>query len=364
MVTIPIADPEIGQDEKERVLDVLDSGHLAAGDVVETFEEQFRTFAGTEYGVATTNGTTALHAALEAIGLEPGSRVITTAFSFVASANAIRFAGGIPIFADIDPDTYTIDPEHVEELIRARNGRIDAIVPVHLYGLPADMDYLRDIADEYEIPLVADAAQAHGATYRGDPIGSVADVTCFSFYPTKNMTTGEGGLLTTDLADVARAARRFIDHGRSSDGYDHVELGHNYRMTDIAAAIGLGQLDRLPRFLSARRENATRLTEGLADAPVTTPTVPEDRTHAFNQYTVRGRDRGRRQDVLEAHGIETAVYYPEPIPDLEAYNMSGSAPPISRRLADQVLSLPVHPNVTEDDLDRIIDAVTRVAVDA
>jgi len=354
---VPIADPAIGAEERERVLTALESGQLADGPEVRAFESEFADYCGAQHGVATSNGTTALHAALHAVGVEPGDAVVTSPFSFVASANAIRFAGGEPVFADVRADTFTLDPDSVERMIRARDGEVDAILAVHLYGLPAAMDRLREIADDYDVPLVEDAAQAHGAEFDGRRVGSLGDAAAFSFYPTKNMTTGEGGMITTDDAEIARAAERFVNHGRSADGYEHVELGHNFRMTSLAAAIGRAQLERLPEFVAARRRNAALLDEALADSPLATPAEPDRRRHAYHQYTVRCADRDAIAAALDDRGIDTGVYYPTPIHEQPAYDGVGAAAPVAERVTDEVLSLPVHPGVDEDDVERIGRAI-------
>ncbi|MFB6163756.1 MAG: DegT/DnrJ/EryC1/StrS family aminotransferase [Haloarculaceae archaeon] len=363
MSDVPLAAPALGVDERERLVEVLESGALASGDVVADFETEFADYVGTEEAVATANGTTALQVALDAVGVGPGSVVVTTPFSFVATANAIRFAGGIPVFADVDPETYNLDPERVADRVEVLGDQVDAILAVHLYGLPAEMDRLREVADAYDVPLVEDAAQAHGATYDGDRVGSIGDAAAFSFYPTKNMTTGEGGMVTTDREDVAATVRRFIDHGRSDDdGYDHVELGHNFRMTNLAAAIGRAQLQKLPGFLAARRANARRLTDQLADTSVVTPVEPADCRHAYNQYTVRTDDRDRLRSDLESRGVETGVYYPTPIPHLGAYDERDPSVPTAERLAEEVVSLPVHPGLDDADVDRVADAVASSGV--
>jgi len=354
---VPIADPAIGDAERERLLDALESGQLADGPEVRAFESAFADYCGADRGVATANGTAALHAALHAVGVEPGDVVVTSPFSFVASANAIRFAGGEPVFADVREETFTLDPDGVERTIRARDGEVDAILAVHLYGLPAAMDRLREIADDYGIPLVEDAAQAHGAEFDGRPVGSLGDVAAFSFYPTKNMTTGEGGMITTDDAEIARAAERFVNHGRAADGYEHVEVGHNFRMTSTAAAIGRAQLEKLPEFVEARRRNAALLDEALADAGVATPSEPDRRRHAYHQYTVRCSDREAVAAALDERGVDTGVYYPTPIHEQPAYDGVSAAAPVAERLADEVLSLPVHPGVDEADVERIGRAV-------
>lgn len=353
---ISIADPHLGIREKEAVEAVLDSGSIAGGDEVKAFESEFSNYCGSSHGVATSNGTTALHAALEGLGIGEGDRVLTTPFTFIATANAIRFAGATPVFADVDPETYNIDPEKAAAKIRELDGEVDAILAVHLYGLPADLDRLGDLADQYGIPLVEDAAQAHGATYRGQPVGSIADVGCFSFYPTKNMTTGEGGMIVTDRDDVDQRARQFINHGRS-DRYAHERLGHNFRLTDIAAAIGRIQLQRLPAFVDARRQHARQIREELADCSFGLPEPTEEATHSYHQFTIRTERRDALQDHLDEFGIDSAVYYPTPVHEQQAYSETDASLPVSERLADEVLSVPVHPNLSGKDLTAVITSM-------
>ena len=354
---IPIANPEIGSAEKEGVLEVLDSGMLADGPVVREFEDDFAAYCGTEHAVATSNGTTALHAAMEGLGLGKGDRVVTTPFSFVASANAVRLAGAEPVFADIDPATYNLDPESVEETIQAYGGEIDAILAVHLYGLPAAVERLAELAEASDAYLIEDAAQAHGATVNGERVGSIGDVGCFSFYPTKNMTTGEGGMIVTDDDAIAERAGRFVNHGRT-DKYGHAEVGHNFRLTSIGGALGRAQLEKLPAFTEARRENAAQLTAGLADSAVTTPTEPEGRKHVYHQYTVRYEDREELQATLDDHDIGYGVYYPRCIHEQPAYDGVSVNAPRAEKAAEEVLSLPVHPKVDEADIQRIIEVIT------
>ncbi|WP_128475869.1 DegT/DnrJ/EryC1/StrS family aminotransferase [Halorussus pelagicus] len=354
---IPIADPEMGEREIERVREVMESGRIADGPEVRAFEEEFAEFCGTDRGVATSNGTTALHTAFEALGIGPGDKVVTTPFSFVASANAIRLAGAEPVFADIDPETYNLDPVAVEEVVR-READVAAILPVHLYGLPAEMDHLLDIADDHDLAVIEDAAQAHGAAFRDQRVGSLGDAACFSLYPTKNMTTGEGGVVTTDRDDVAERAESFVNHGRPPEGgYEHVSVGHNFRLTSIAAAIGRVQLDRLPDYNEARRANAAYLTDSLVDADVTTPTEPADRTHVYHQYTIRTDDRDGLAAHLDEVGIGTGVYYPTPIHEQPAYDDVIHDAPVAERAAERTLSLPIHPNVSERDLRTIVSAI-------
>ncbi|TKR25803.1 DegT/DnrJ/EryC1/StrS family aminotransferase [Natronomonas salsuginis] len=329
---------------------------VADGPIVREFEAEFAAFCGVDHGVATSNGTTALQTAFEALDLGGGDRILTTPFSFIASANAIQLCGAEPVFADIDPETYNLDPDAVVETIETYDGAIDAILAVHLYGLPADVERLREIAAEYDLLLIEDAAQAHGATVSETRVGAFGDAACFSFYPTKNMTTGEGGMVVTDDGHVADRAARFVNHGRS-DTYEHVDVGHNFRLTSIAAAIGRAQLEKLPAYVEARRENAARLTAGLADTPVETPIEPADRRHVYHQYTIRTERRDELLEHLDAHDIGAGIYYPVAIHEQPAYDAFDVSAPIAEAATEEVLSIPVHPSINEHDIDRIVDAV-------
>ena len=357
---IPIARPDLGEAERKRVLDVLADGQLADGPVVREFEAAFSDYCGTTHGVATANGTAALHAALVALGIGPGDRVVTTPFSFVATANAVRLAGAEPVFADVDPETFNVDPDAVEAVLRDTDD-VAALLPVHLFGRPAPMGHLAELAETYDLALVEDAAQAHGAEFEGERIGSLGDAACFSFYPTKNMTTGEGGMVTTDDDAVADAAARFVDHGRGDLPGEHVSIGHNLRMTSLAAAIGLAQLEKLSAYTRLRRRNARLLSEGLEGLPVVPPSAPAGGRHVYNQYTIRHEDRDGLADKLDRDGIGTGVYYPRPIHRQPAYVGVDADAPNAERLADRVLSLPVHPSLSDDDVARIVDAVAAYA---
>jgi dTDP-4-amino-4,6-dideoxygalactose transaminase len=367
---IPIARPRLGPTERDRLLAVLDSGYLADGPEVREFETNFADYCGAPHGVATSNGTTALHAALVALGVEPGDHVVTTPFSFVATASTISHVGAEPVFADVDPLTYNLDPHAVESALRA-DPDITAILPVHLYGLACPMDHFRDMADEYDCVLLSDAAQAHGATYRGRPVGSLADAACFSFYPTKNMTAGEGGMIVTDDSVVAERARRFVDHGRT-EGYEHVSLGHNFRLSSLGAAVGNAQLDKLPAFVGTRRDNAARLDDALAGSDLRAPLEPPHREHAYHQYTVRcpPGDRDAVADALESRGVASRVYYPTPIHQQPLYAggpsvtdplpSHGGDCPVAEAAAEQVLSIPVHPGLTDEELTTVAEAVSSI----
>lgn len=357
---IPIANPDLGDPEAESVSEVIHSGMVADGPRVREFESSFADYCGVDHAVATSNGTTALHAGLKALGIGHGDRVITTPFSFVASSNAIRLTGAKPVFADINPRTYNLDPDAVAQLAAERD--VDAILSVHLYGLPCDLGTLREIADEHDLRLIEDCAQAHGATYEGQPVGSIGDIGCFSFYPTKNMTTGEGGMIVTDDEAVAQHARSYGNHGRPPDGgYKHVRLGHNFRMTSIAAAIGERQLEKLPEFLDARRQNAARFTNGIDTEAVGLPITPDGRRHAYHQYTIRTERRDQLIEHLHNKKIGASVYYPRCIHEQPAYD----APvydyelPVAERAAEEVVSIPVHPELSDSDVSEIIDAVNQ-----
>lgn len=353
---IPIANPDIGPDEEQRISEVLHSGMLADGPTVREFESDFASYCGAKHGVATSNGTTALHTAFEALGLGRGDRILTTPFSFIASANAIRLCGAEPVFVDINEQTYNLDPAAVSRTIENADEELDAILAVHLYGLPADLKQLSEIAEQHNLLLVEDAAQAHGATIDGTRVGAVGDAACFSFYPTKNMTTGEGGMVTTSDEQVAERAARFVNHGRS-DTYAHVEVGHNFRMTSIAAAIGNAQLEKLPQYIETRRKNASRLTQELSGLPITTPVEPADRTHVYHQYTIRTSERDSLKQHLEEHGIGYGVYYPIPIHKQQAYEDITASVPVAERATEEVISLPIHPSLSDHDINRIIECV-------
>jgi dTDP-4-amino-4,6-dideoxygalactose transaminase len=358
MSRIPIAAPDVGTAEMNRVADVMEDGQIADGPEVRAFEDDFADYCGAEAAVGTSNGTTALHAALVAAGVGDGDRVLTTPFTFIATANAVRLCGADPVFTDVDPATYNLDPDAVEA--RLGEGVVDAILAVHLYGLPAPMEELASLAEDHDVPLIEDAAQAHGATVDGRHVGTFGDAATFSFYPTKNMTTAEGGIVTTDDERLADRVRSFINHGRTREGdsYAHARVGHNFRMTSIAAAIGQVQLEKLPDYVETRRRNAARFTDVLEDAPaITAPAEPEGYRHSYHQYTVRCEDRGALKAHLDDRDVDTAVYYPRPVHEQPAYEGYDGSFPHAERASDEVLSLPVHPGLEESDVDRIVEAL-------
>lgn len=352
---VSLARPQIGEREREAVSEVLESGMLADGPEVRAFESAFAEFCETAHAVACANGTAALHAALAGLDVGPGDTVLTTPLSFVATANAARLVGADVAFADVDPETGNLDPARVEARLRELDD-VAAVVVVHLYGCPAELDAIQDAARDHGAALVEDAAQAHGAKYRGDPVGSIGDVGTFSFYPTKNVTTGEGGMVVTDREDVADRVARFVNHGRAEDG-SHAHVGHNFRMTSVAAAIGRVQLERLPAFNAARREHALALTEALADGPIDPPTVPDHVTHAWHQYTVQTDDREALVEYLADCGVDTGVYYPRPIHQEVPYRDADCDAPTAVSLTRRVLSLPVHPGLDDTEVSHVVSAL-------
>jgi perosamine synthetase len=360
--TISIAAPQIGEEERSAVMAVLESGQLAQGPVVEAFENEFAAWIGVKHAVAVNSGTAALHLLMLASGVGEGDEVITTPFTFVASANAALFVGARPVFVDIEPETYCLDPARVEAAITSKTR---AIMPVDLYGHPAAINELREIADRHGVVLIEDACQAHGAAIGAKKAGALGVGATFSFYPTKNMTTAEGGMVTTDDAEVAEKVVMLRQHG-AAHRYHHDILGYNFRLTDIAAAIGRAQLAKLDRFNEARRRNASILDEGLAGiSGVTTPRERPGHRHVYHQYTVRIEgDRDRFQQRLQELGIGTAIHYAVPVHRQPLYAKLGYekvSMPVAEKLAEHVLSLPVHPALTESDLERIIDSVRKVA---
>jgi len=352
---INMAKPQIGEEEKKAVLEVLDSGIIAQGPRVKAFEEAFAAMCGVKHAIATTSGTTALHTALLAHGIGEGDEVITSAFTFIASANSILYVGAHPVFVDIDPATFNINPALIEAAITPRT---KAILPVHLYGLPCDMDPIMAIAKKHNLVVIEDACQSHGAEYKGKKVGAFGTGT-FSLYPTKNMTSGEGGVITTDDPVIDEKCRVVRQHGMRKRYY-HDELGFNFRMTDIHAAIGLEQLKKLARFNEVRQANAKFLSTHLKG--VTVPAVPKGCTHVYHQYTVRvpGGKRDALRAYLQEHGVGSEVYYPVPIHQQTFYVQElgyDQSLPETERAAQEVLSLPVHPGLSAADLEAVVAAV-------
>jgi perosamine synthetase len=351
---IPISSPQFGDEELALVREVLESGIVAQGPKVAQLEQEFAKLSETQFALAVSSGTTALHVALLAHGIGAGDEVITSPFTFIASANSVLYTGARPVFVDIDADTFNIDPAKIEAAITPRT---KAIMPIHLYGLMADMDAIMDIARRHNLAVIEDAAQAHGATYKGRPAGSFG-TGCFSLYATKNMTTAEGGMVTTNDPGIAERVKLLRAHGMKVRYY-HDILGYNFRMTDLHAALGLAQIRKLPAFNERRRQNAEFFNQHIKRA--LTPKTPDGYGHVWHQYTIRITDGDRDAAVkkLTEAGIGTGIFYPVPVYRQKVYTELGydQSLPVTELVTKQVISLPVHPKLSSADLETIVAAV-------
>ena len=347
---IPISAPQIGERERQAAHRVLASGALVQGEEVARFEAGFSQLVDGRICVAVSSGTSALHLSLVALGVGSGDEVIVPSFTFAATANAVRLTGATPVFVDIDPATYCIDPSAVEAAVTSRTV---AIIPVHLFGHVADMAAINATAERFGLAVLEDACQAHAARLHGHPAGSLGDVAAFSFYATKNMTTGEGGMVVCRDEGTARSVRLLRNQGMEHR-YANEVVGYNARMTEVAAAIGQVQLERLEDFTAQRRQNAEHLRGGLQF--VSTPITRSGVDHAYHQFTIRWPDRDALLNQLRQSGIGAGVYYPTPVHELPAYGLDLDLPE-TKRAASEVLSLPVHPGLARADLERIVESV-------
>lgn len=358
---IPAAKPIIGAQERHAVDQVLASGMIAGGAEVAAFEEEFGAhLAGGRETVAVNSGTSGQHLGMLALGIGPGDEVIVPSFTFAATANAVAITGATPVFVDVDQDTFCMDPAAVEAAITPRTVGIH---PVHLYGQPAPVEELCAIAAKHGLWVAEDAAQAHGATWKGQQVGTFGAFGMFSLYPTKNMTSGEGGMVACADAGTARMVRLLRNQGMEKQ-YANEVVGLNNRMTDIHAAIGRVQLTRIDEWTQTRRANAAYLDAHLQG--VVTPVVREGATHVYHQYTIRldgasGTERDRFADALRSeHRVGCGVYYPTPVHRLPSYGQELDLP-TTEKVAAEVVSLPVHPSLSAQDLERIVEAVNTVA---
>jgi perosamine synthetase len=349
---IPAARPEIGQDEIDAVVRVLRSGSVVQGPEVADFEQEFGKLVDGRACVAVNSGTSALHLSMLALGIGPGDEVVVPSFSFAATANAVAVTGATPVFADIDPDSFCLDPESVAAVLTPRTV---AIVPVHLFGHPAAMDKLLDLARQHSLAVVEDAAQAVGASLDGTPVGAFGDTACFSFYPTKNMHSLEGGMIVTADPQLERKLRLLRNQGMLKQ-YENEVVGLNNRLTDVAAAVGRVQLAKLDGWTQRRREIAARYDAQLSN--VRTPQVAASAWHVYHQYTVSiETDRDGFRERLAQLGVGSGVYYPTPIHRLAPFRSSAAELPVTDRAAAQVLSLPVYPLLDDREVDRVVEAV-------
>jgi dTDP-4-amino-4,6-dideoxygalactose transaminase len=352
---------EIKSEIDAAVLRVLDSTQFVLGPEVEAFEREFAAYSGASEGMAVNTGTSALHLALMAAGVRAGDEVITVPFTFVATVAAIGYIGAKAVFVDVDPATFTMNVAQLEQAITSRT---KAIVPVHLYGQPADMDPIVAIARRHGLVVIEDACQAHGAAYKGRPVGSLGDAACFSFYPGKNLGAyGEGGMVVSNSASFAREVRMLRDWGAEKK-YHHVLKGYNYRMDGIQGAILRVKLRHLERWTEARRAHARDYARLLADSNVTIPQEADYARHVFHVYAVRTTDRQALQRTLQANGVGSGIHYPIPVHLQPAYSDLGytaGAFPESERAADEVLSLPMYPELSRTKLEMVAAAIRQEA---
>lgn len=367
---INISKPYIGPEEIDAVVKVLKSGQVVQGPVTAKLEEKFAKYCGCKYAVAFNSGTAALHAGLYAFGVEAGDEVITTPFTFVATANPILMQGAKVVFADVSEKDFNIDPEDVKKKI---NKRTKAIIPVDLYGQIYNYKAIRKIAKEHDLKILEDACQAVGAEQSGKRAGNFGDAAAFSLYATKNIMSAEGGILTTNNEEIYKKSKMLRHHGQSEDKrYEYLDLGYNYRTTDICAAIGLEQLKRANKFNKQRIRNATALTRGLSGIPgIILPQVKAGSVHVFHQYTIRiideyGRSRDELVEFLKKNGIGSGIYYPKPLHLHSHFLRQGYKKgdfPVAEKLASQVLSLPVHPSIKKDEIEFIIRTIKKGCID-
>ncbi len=362
---IPIAKPIFPEETIHDISEVLKSGRIIQGPKTAQFEEEFRKRVGAKYAYAVNSGTAALHAAYASV-LKPGDEVIVPDFTFIATASTVIFARGKPVFADIDGETLTIDAEDVEAKISPKT---KAVAPVHLFGNGADMKALGEIAEEHGLFLVNDAAQAHGTRVNGKDVGAYDDLNCYSFYPSKTLTTSEGGLVTTNSKELHEKGLLFRNHGQQTR-YLSTTLGLNYRMTDIAAAIGLNQLKMYDEFLAKRKRNAKALSEGLSRIRGLKPQKPgKGVDHSYSYFTVimdldqYTCTRDEYVDALKAENVGCMIYYPIPLSKQPALKRYGSKArcPVAEDLSKRVFSVPVHPALSDEDVEKVVEALKKVS---
>jgi perosamine synthetase len=362
---IPVYEPWLAGREQEYVLDAVRSGWISSlGAYVQRFEQAFANFCGVEHAISVSNGTTALHLALHALGLSPGDEVIVPALSFVASANAVHYTGATPIFVDIDPQTWTLD---VSQAAAAVTPRTRAVMPVHLYGHPADMPALNALAAQHQLVLVEDAAEAHGAAVNGQRVGGLGRVGAFSFYANKIITTGEGGMLTTDDAALAARCRMLRDHAMPpAQRYWHDEVGFNYRLTNLQAAVGVAQMEQIDTFIARKRHIAARYDQALADVPgLVRPVERNGYTNVYWMYSILVTDdfpltRDDLMSALRARNIDSRPFF-HPLDTLPPYRQEQPCP-VALDVAHRGLNLPSSPRLSDVQVAYICDTLRELAI--
>ena len=343
---------------RNAALRVIDGKRYVKGPEGKEFEEKFANFTGTRYAVATNSGTSALHVALLTLGIKKGDEVIIPSHTFVATASPLMHIGAIPVFTEIDEKTYSLDVKEVKQHITKKTR---AIIPVHLYGQPCDMDPLRELSEEHDVKILEDACQAHGAVYKDkEKVGTLGDVACFSFFPSKNMTVaGDGGMITTNNEDYALTARALVDQGRlEGKKYEHDLAGFNYRMSELLAAIGSVQLKHLPDWIKKRRQNSLLYTELLADTDVILPYEAEWAKHVYHLFVIRHKKRDALQKYLKDKNIGTGIHYPVPVhlqPSMK--QCKSGAMPVTEKIVKEVLSLPMSPFLARDQVEIVCNYI-------
>ena len=370
---IPYGRQTIEEDDIQAVVDVLRSDYLTTGPKIAEFEKMVADYVGAKYAVAISNGTSALHAACFAAGIQPGDEVITTPLTFAASSNCVLYCGGTPVFADVDPKTYNIDPEDIRRKI---TDKTKAIIAVHLAGQPCDMDEIHKIAKEHDLIVIEDGAHALGSVYKGKKVGTLSDMTTFSFHPVKPITTGEGGMIVTDNEEFYQKMMLFRSHGITRDEnlmtrndgpwfYQQLDLGYNYRITDIQCALGCSQMKKLDRFLALRKEIVARYNEAFADCEnIVTPYQLPETESGWHLYIVQVKNCDRRKvfEALREHGIAVNVHY---IPVyMHPYYQEHGYKDVHCRNAEEVyshiISLPLYPTLTEEQQQYVIETLKHV----
>jgi perosamine synthetase len=365
-MTIGLSRPDIGEREKELVNEVLDSGWLSRGQMIDKFEADFADYLGTEYAIAVNSGTSGLHLLIRALGIEAGDEVITTPFSFIASSNCILFENAKPVFVDIDPETLCIDPAKIEDAITEDT---KAILPVDVFGQPANMTEIMALAEEYDLKVIEDSCEAIGAEHNNQLVGTIADASIFAFYPNKQMTTGEGGMIVTDDDQLAELCRSMRNQGRSQndDWLNHVRLGYNYRLDEMSAAVGIGQLERIEDILAQRAKVAEKYNHLLAKLPQVKPLeiVPSTTKMSWFVYVVQvanNIDRNRVMDYLKEEGVSCKPYFTpihlQPFYQ-EKFGFRRGDFPITEEVSANSIALPFHNQLSELDINRVVTTLRK-----
>ncbi len=348
----------VNEEIKRAVMEVLESKRYVKGPQAKEFEKEFAEFCNVKYGIATNSGTSALHIALIALGIKRGDEVILPSHTFIATASPVVHIGAKPVFAEIDEETYTIDAEDVRKKI---TDKTKAIIPVHLYGHPCDMDAIKEIAEEHDIRILEDACQAHGAEYKGKKIGSIGDMACFSFFPSKNMTVaGDGGIIVTDNEEYAVKAKALVDQGRlPGRKYEHDFAGFNYRMSEILAVIGRIQLKYLPEWIEKRREVAKTYNELLGDTELILPQEKDWAKHVYHLYVIRSKERDELHKFLREREVGAGIHYPVPVhlqPAMRGISHNIRLP-ITEKISREVISLPIYPQMEKEKIEYVVQCI-------